>query len=170
MRAAVIAVLFAAPGQFSLVLSFSYLGHSRDHFFLLFQPSGPPVASRSPCSFARRFRCISKRAPGGTRFSIVRALDNRNSTQKPLEFERANTRRTKNSRYRNSDGLIQRRSGIALVYSRVISLMIADSLTFFRSIESQRTLDIGRKRLIESEARRVKRRYVSNSTSYRTAS
>lgn len=46
-------------------LSFSRAVHIRDVLFHV-EPLGPPGASRSLRSFARRFRCISKQVPGRT--------------------------------------------------------------------------------------------------------
>jgi len=94
--------------SFSLVLHFTRrLSHfllqqsTRVMLFSHFEPLGPPVASRSLCSFARRFRCISKQVPRETLFKlpIFKTLH-----PKTLEFKWINTRRalkTRDSTYRN---------------------------------------------------------------------
>lgn len=61
--------LFFSPSPFrSLALSLSLTRSTCVMLFSHVEPLGPPVASRSLCSFARRFRCISKQVPGRDAF------------------------------------------------------------------------------------------------------
>lgn len=141
MLAAIVTALFAAPFLFFSPSPFHSLPHLTLSLFLsltqsicvmLFshvEPLGPPVASRSLCSFARRFRCISKQVPGrrfsnspDSKFYIQRRARiqvNKHSTPQKLGSLRIETCKGPNT-YEGQTCLNEIRSGFSIIFSNLI--------------------------------------------------